>query len=162
MSEAQQQLQQLLEHRQRLEDQRQQALAQAQVRLAQAEGQVHLAELARQALQAGLAQAFQQARLHITTIQSGQLRLRQAEAEVTRAQAERAAVHAQCEAARQAAVVASQDRLALERLLEQQQAAAQLVAARAEAERLGELGLARWAASRHATTDRPAEHGGKR
>lgn len=137
-----------LEHRQRMEELRQAEAARAQSQLAQAEGSLRLAELAHQAIAAEV-RALQTAPcFDPRTLQVGQARLARAALEIAHARAIHAQVSAQIERARAASVTASQDRLALERLEATFNEQAQRQVNRAEAERLGEIGLARWAAQR--------------
>ncbi len=137
-------LQAVLEQRRHLEEQRRHALAQAEMRLAQARAAEKLLQAGRAAAAAELAQAQQAQSVDVYTLQAAISRLARAEGEVMRAHlaADGAASHA--EAARAALTVASQSRLALERLRDAFEETARREAARIEAERLGEMALLRW------------------
>ncbi len=134
----------LLEHRRRIEEQCQITLTREEQRLAQADGIVRLTELAHQAGLIELQDAQRAAVWHALAIQSGQMRVARLAAEVTRVRVVRDTIAARVASSRSACVAASQDRLALERHLENLEKAAAEVAQRAETERLGEIALARW------------------
>lgn len=137
-------LQHLLDHRQRIEEQHQQALAQAEMQLAQAQATLRLHEAARDAIAAEIAAMQRTARFDVYRLQATMQRHAGAVATVARDSQAVAEAVAHVAAMRQASIAASQDRLVLERLREAHQAAQIADQERVDAERLGELGLLRW------------------
>ncbi len=139
-------LQSVLEHRQRLEEQRQMRLALAELHLSQAEASVRLAQ-SRLATLTGQMNALKTAASvdghAIVAVEIARVR---AHVAVERASAEAAVAAVAVAEARAATVSAGQDRLAVERLRDTFNLAARTVADHAEQERLGELSLNRWRA----------------
>lgn len=137
-------LQSVLEHRQRLEEQRKLDLARSEAELSQARTQVALAEAQHSALLVELARMKNAPAIDGYALLGAEQHLMHAKAKVEGLRTIEVIATEATEQARAAAVTAGQGRLAIERLRDTFQLTTRQQAEHAEAERLSEMGLARW------------------
>jgi hypothetical protein len=137
-------LQKVLDHRQQIEEQRQAQVALAELRLEQAQATAQLAQSRRDVVLADLNALKSAQAVDGISIMAAYKQLDRAEAAVLLACENARVAAAAVATARSTAVVASQDRVVIERLHDQFHLAARRASERAEGERLGELSLIRW------------------
>jgi flagellar export protein FliJ len=148
-------LRDVLEHRKRQEEQRQMELASAEAQLARARAAQALAELSRDAVAAALEDVKAAPQVDIYTLQAMTHRHARMQGEVEGARVVVTSHESTVQASRRTATQASQDRLMLERLRDAFEQRQRAEAERKDAERLGEIALARW----HANHTEEESHG---
>jgi hypothetical protein len=137
-------LQSVLEHRKRVEEERQIQAALANLRVSQAEAGVTLAQSRLMAVLATIDVLKLSPSVDGYALSSGEAARARAQAELEAARAQLDAARQAAEAARAAATAAGQDRLSVEKLRDSFMLAMRRQAEHAEEERLGEMSLARW------------------
>lgn len=139
-------LQTALDHRLRIEEQCQAQLALSELALNAAREELLLARRSYQSRLDALDTLKRTAPFDPLAVIAGNARLARAQEAIPAAEAGVTAAEAAVATARGATVVAGQERLVLERLAAEFATEQHRIVERAEAERLGELGLARWSA----------------
>jgi len=146
-------LQSVLDHRQRLEEQRLMAVALEELRHEQARTMLELAVQRRDVILVGIDSIKNAVAIDGAAIMTVQRQLERALTAIALAEANVQQAATAVEVVRATALTASQDRLIVERLRDNFHGAVRQHSDHIEAERLGELGLNRW----HANTTQDNE-----